>query len=72
MENTIIRIIADALLEEFWSEESLMVSKYAEIADGEQLDCEMLTIVPDGNKIAISIEGKETHRYVISVTEKEN
>lgn len=42
MEKVLTSIICEAIKDEFWSEQSALVSQYAEETGGEQLDCENL------------------------------
>jgi hypothetical protein len=66
MESTILDIIYNSIDEDFWSEDSLLVDRYAEETGGEQLDCEMRSTSynEDGKSISVTI-GNTEYRVLV-------
>ena len=65
----IMRLIADALESDFWGEESTLVDAFAEENNGEQLDCEGITITYDADGNVICFIGSK--KYEVSIKETE-
>ena len=55
MEELLTSIIREAIKDEFWSDESVLVSKYAEETGGEQLDCEGLVCWETTNPYGVMV-----------------